>query len=165
MKHTDLTDKEVAGVIDHADASVTSPKLRHPFPFTEFPFTPIGIPGEDYEVTNKYHTDRLAQDATPQYVGLRPQYYLLGVAATWTLWDLRLLVPGPARYVEILHRNHWPDAPIRIGSRKPGTTIDRHVNIAKQSHATWTTELSPARYVELYAQRSMTPFYLVGYWT
>lgn len=30
-KHTDLTDKEVAGVIDHADKSVTEPKLEDDF--------------------------------------------------------------------------------------------------------------------------------------
>lgn len=165
MRHTDLTDKEVAGIIDHADAGIPAAKLRHPFSFQETPFTPIGAPTEDYHVGNKRDTDRGALDATPTYVGVAPTWKRINVADTWIEWDLSLLVPGPARFVEILHRNPWTPAAHFMGSRKPGSGIHRTLYVHRQDEFTWTTELSPSRTIEIFADFTLIFFYLVGYWT
>lgn len=57
LKHTDLVEKEVAGVIDHADASIKPAKLDHPFAFPQFPFTPGAAPTFAYQVANKKYVD------------------------------------------------------------------------------------------------------------
>jgi len=63
MRHTDLTERQVDGVIDHADESVTPAKLATPFTFSEFPFTPAEAPGQDYHVANKKYVDDQAAGA------------------------------------------------------------------------------------------------------
>lgn len=57
LKHTALEEKEVAGVIDHADNSITPAKLADPFTFPSFPFTPASAPTQDYHVANKKYVD------------------------------------------------------------------------------------------------------------
>jgi len=57
LRHIDLTDKEVAGVIDHADFSVTPGKLVEPFTFNCFPYTPPSAPWLNYQVPNKKYVD------------------------------------------------------------------------------------------------------------
>lgn len=164
-KHTDLTDKEPGGIIDHADASIPAAKLRHPFSFEEFPYTPPGFPYEHYHAANKRFVDYYVDDATPTYVGLTPRYHRLTAADTWEPWDLSLYVPGKARFVEILHRNPTPFTMCLAGSRKPGSDIDRTFNLPPQSVFTWTTELSPGRVVELFSHFRLAVIWLVGYWT
>lgn len=165
MRHPDLTDKEVAGIIDHADASIPTPKLRHPFSFDQFPFTPIGAPTETYHVGNKRDTDQAVIDATPNYVALFPTPHQVGAASTWVPWDLSLLVPGTARFVEILHRNGFVALDHLMGSRKPGTALARYVLVYRRSNFSWTTELSPSRTIEVFSTSALLFVYLVGYWT
>ncbi|MBA7645466.1 hypothetical protein ES703_53224 [subsurface metagenome] len=60
MRHIDLTDKEIASIIDHADGSITPAKLTHPFAFPQFPTTPLEAPTDDYQVANKKYVDDAA---------------------------------------------------------------------------------------------------------
>jgi len=57
MRHTDLTDKDPAGVIDHADWSITPSKLKEPFQFLATPRTPDEDPVDDLDITNKRYVD------------------------------------------------------------------------------------------------------------
>ena len=82
MRHVDLTDKEVAGIIDHGDGSITGAKLRYPFSFAQFPTTPALAPTTDFEVANKKYVDDQA-----------------GGPAAWTLLVDKNLT-GQASYTE-----------------------------------------------------------------
>jgi len=66
LKHTDLLEKEVAGVIDHADRSITPIKLAEIFNFLEFPLTPVEAPTFNYEVANKKYVDDSIPESTLQ---------------------------------------------------------------------------------------------------
>jgi len=57
MRHTDLTDKNPSGIIDHGDASITPVKLKYPFTFDQLPFTPAAAPTQNYHVANKKYVD------------------------------------------------------------------------------------------------------------
>ncbi len=65
LAHTQLIDKNPAGVIDHADGSVTPVKLSDPFTFTSTPLTPAEAPTEDYHVANKAYVDSLGAAGSP----------------------------------------------------------------------------------------------------
>jgi len=65
LEHTQLIDKDPAGVIDHADGSVTPVKLSDPFTFTATPFTPAEAPTQDYHVANKAYVDGLGAAGQP----------------------------------------------------------------------------------------------------
>jgi len=58
MRHIDLTHKEAAGIIDHADGSITPAKLASPFTFTAIPMVPPAWPTQDYEITSKDYVDQ-----------------------------------------------------------------------------------------------------------
>lgn len=57
LKHTDLINKEPAGIIDHADGSITGAKLEPGLEFGTFPTTPDADPDADLEVANKRYVD------------------------------------------------------------------------------------------------------------
>ena len=61
LNHTDLLDTDPAGVIDHADKSVTGAKLVDDLEFNTFPITPLTFPDADFEVANKAYVDSKAQ--------------------------------------------------------------------------------------------------------
>lgn len=63
LKHTDLLEKEVADVIDHADDSIPGAKMKAGFTWPFFPLTPSAAPAADYEAANKKYVDDALQEA------------------------------------------------------------------------------------------------------
>lgn len=164
MKHTQLTHKEVGGIINHADASIAPAKLEYPFTFSHFPTTPPEAPTEDLQVANKKYADDQADAAATYYVGITPVIYTAAAGAGWHTINLRPRVPPEARWAEIVHCNPDPEHILLAGSRRTGTGINRWTALRPLKQVSWTTYITWDGTVQVYGQRAPVYFLVVGYW-
>lgn len=165
MKHTLLTHKNPGGILDHGDHTIPPSRLKYPFAFDEFPYTPEDEPAFPTHFTNKKYTDDQAAAARTDYVGLTPIFYNLMVPMTWTGWFIAPYIPANARWVEIVHVNVSPTNHILIGSRSRWVVYNRWVGVAPLKQVTWTTRTYITGFIVVFASQLPARFYLVGYWT
>lgn len=130
MQHIDLTAKDPAGIIDHADGSVTPAKLATPFTFTAFPLTPSASPAQDYEVANKEYVDISHNEAKWLSThSLRLVSIGLGSTTAWAELDLSAILPSGTMlayltlYMEINSIGFNGEAKFRV--RNPNQTTNR----------------------------------------
>lgn len=165
MKHTNLTHKNPDGIIDHGDRSIPPSRLKYPFTFNAFPYTPPEAPTFPTHITNKKYTDDQADLARTHYVGLTPVFYFLNVAMTWTRWHVAPYVPAGTRWVEILHLNPSVSQWILSGSHNDWSVTNRWTGLRPLKQVTWLTQLIHTGYIEVFASALPAWYYLVGYWT
>lgn len=129
MRHLDLTDKEAAGIIDHADGSITPAKLVSPFNFTAIPLVPPAWPTQDFELTSKEYVDLTHNDHKWQGTWDSVVFVPSIVATTgWVEIDLSGEIPiltslvHLSLYMSIFSIGATGDVQLRV--RNPNLTTD-----------------------------------------
>lgn len=163
MRHIDLTDKEVAGVIDHADGSVTAAKLKYPFTFSAFPFTPVAAPTADYEVANKKYVDDAIPPPTPTWEECQMMTYQASVSGAWDTITLPAWWPGDVVALDVQLENWEPVGTRQLGVREVGSAIDRRTGMWPHTMVNWRVNVNVAQQFQVYAQDRLTAWFrLIG---
>lgn len=163
MRHLDLTDKELAGVIDHADGSIAPAKMAPGFTWPFFPETPAAPPTADYEVSNKKYVDDSIPAAAPQWEECQMMTYQPPAPGVWHTITLPGWWPADVLFLDVQLENWDPGNTRNLGVREVGSGLDRRTGMFPETMVNWRVKVNPGQQFQVYAQDNTTGWFrLIG---